>query len=113
MRFNDTPELASWRSTVNSFVKDHWGSGQGDDFEGEMGGAEAQSEDRRQAHEARISKWLDRLGEKGWLAPAWPKKYGGHELKMLDRFVMTEEMLAAGAPCCAPLPFGLLEYRWD
>lgn len=30
-----------------------------------------------------------------------PKAYGGHERSSLDRFVVTEEMLAAGAPCGA------------
>ena len=28
----------------------------------------------------------------------WPKKYGGHERTALERYVVTEEMLAGGAP---------------
>jgi alkylation response protein AidB-like acyl-CoA dehydrogenase len=28
----------------------------------------------------------------------WPKRYGGHERTVLERFVVTEELLAAGAP---------------
>src|SRR3546814_3070530 len=28
----------------------------------------------------------------------WPKKCGGHERSALDRYVVTEELLAAGAP---------------
>ena len=31
----------------------------------------------------------------------WPKKYGGHERSALERFVVTEELLAAGAPVAA------------
>jgi alkylation response protein AidB-like acyl-CoA dehydrogenase len=31
----------------------------------------------------------------------WPKRYGGRERSYLERFVMTEEMLAAAAPCAA------------
>lgn len=42
-----------------------------------------------------------RAGAAGFIAMTWPKKYGGHELTKLDRFVVTEEMLAAGAPCGA------------
>lgn len=38
------------------------------------------------------------LGERGWLGMTWPRKYGGHERSTLDRFVVTEELLAAGAP---------------
>jgi alkylation response protein AidB-like acyl-CoA dehydrogenase len=31
----------------------------------------------------------------------WPKQYGGHERSALDRYVVLEEMLAAGAPVSA------------
>ena len=31
----------------------------------------------------------------------WPKEYGGQELSSLARYVITQEMLAAGAPCFA------------
>jgi alkylation response protein AidB-like acyl-CoA dehydrogenase len=31
----------------------------------------------------------------------WPKKYGGHERSFLERYVVMEEMLAAGAPVSA------------
>ncbi|MDF2856250.1 MAG: acyl-CoA dehydrogenase [Neobacillus sp.] len=39
-----------------------------------------------------------KLGEKGWIGMTWPKEYGGHEKSPLERFVVTEELLAAGAP---------------
>lgn len=39
-----------------------------------------------------------KVGAKGWLGMTWPKKYGGHERSQLERYVMTEEMLAHGAP---------------
>lgn len=39
-----------------------------------------------------------KLGAKGWIGMTWPKKYGGHERSALERYVMLEEMLAAGAP---------------
>lgn len=42
-----------------------------------------------------------KLGAKGWLGMTWPKKYGGHERSALERFVVTEELLAAGAPVAA------------
>jgi hypothetical protein len=42
-----------------------------------------------------------KMGQRGWLGMTWPKKYGGHERSMLERYVVTEEMLAAGAPCGA------------
>ena len=38
------------------------------------------------------------MGERGWIGMTWPARYGGHERSMLERYVMLEEMLAAGAP---------------
>jgi alkylation response protein AidB-like acyl-CoA dehydrogenase len=42
-----------------------------------------------------------KLGAKGWLGMTWPKQYGGHERTALERYVVVEELLAAGAPCLA------------
>ncbi|MGE0154266.1 MAG: acyl-CoA dehydrogenase family protein [Reyranellaceae bacterium] len=39
-----------------------------------------------------------RAGEAGFIGMTWPKQYGGHERSNLERFVVTEEMLAAAAP---------------
>ena len=39
-----------------------------------------------------------KMGEQGWIGMTWPKRYGGHERSALDRYVVLEEMLAAGAP---------------
>lgn len=42
-----------------------------------------------------------KLGERGWIGITWPKKYGGQERSGLERFIITEEVLAAGAPVAA------------
>jgi len=39
-----------------------------------------------------------KMGERGWIGMTWPKTYGGHERSALERYVVLEEMLAAGAP---------------
>jgi alkylation response protein AidB-like acyl-CoA dehydrogenase len=39
-----------------------------------------------------------KMAERGWIGMTWPKKYGGHERSALERYVVLEEMLAAGAP---------------
>ena len=39
-----------------------------------------------------------RLGERGWIGMTWPKRFGGHERSALERYVVLEELLAAGAP---------------
>jgi len=42
-----------------------------------------------------------KCGERGYLGMTWPKAYGGHERSMLERYIVVEEMLAAGAPVMA------------
>ena len=42
-----------------------------------------------------------RLGAQGWIGMTWPKAYGGGERTFFDRYVVTEELLAAGAPVSA------------
>jgi alkylation response protein AidB-like acyl-CoA dehydrogenase len=39
-----------------------------------------------------------RVGARGWIGMTWPRRYGGHERTFLERYVVLEEMLAAGAP---------------
>lgn len=39
-----------------------------------------------------------KLGKRGWIGMAFPKVYGGHERSLLERYVVVEELLAAGAP---------------
>ncbi|WP_191083260.1 acyl-CoA dehydrogenase family protein [Roseococcus microcysteis] len=55
--------------------------------------------------EIRARSWMgfDRdfsreVGARGWIGMTWPKAYGGHERSGLERVVVLEEMLAAGAP---------------
>jgi len=43
------------------------------------------------------------VGERGWVGMTWPKRYGGQERSALERYVVIEEMLAAGAPVAAHL----------
>src|SRR6202789_2899968 len=38
------------------------------------------------------------LGAQGWIGMTWPRKYGGHERSYAERYVVLEELLAAGAP---------------
>jgi alkylation response protein AidB-like acyl-CoA dehydrogenase len=39
-----------------------------------------------------------KLGARGWLGMTWPRAYGGGERSALERYVVTEELLTAGAP---------------
>ena len=35
-----------------------------------------------------------RVAARGWIGMTWPRRYGGQERSYLERFVVTEEMLA-------------------
>lgn len=49
--------------------------------------------------DAASSKWFSQqLGAKGWIGMTWPTDYGGGGRSFLDRFVVTEELIAAGLP---------------
>ncbi|MBK6746992.1 acyl-CoA dehydrogenase family protein [Ottowia sp.] len=39
-----------------------------------------------------------KLGARGWLGMTWPKQFGGQGRSPLERYVVIEELLAAGAP---------------
>ena len=39
-----------------------------------------------------------KLGQKGWLAPAYPKEYGGLELSHMKRLILAEELAYSRAP---------------
>ncbi len=43
-------------------------------------------------------EFSQKLGKRGWLGVTWPRQYGGQARPALDRFVISEELLAAGAP---------------
>ena len=62
------------------------------------------------AHYAHLSKddllrWHRILAKQGWVAPAWPKEWGGTGWNVVQRYIFEEELGYVGSP---PLiPFGL------
>ena len=52
-------------------------------------------------HTAWDADFSRRLGRRGWLGMTIPTELGGHGLSALARYVVTEELLAAGAPVAA------------
>ncbi|MFL2667949.1 MAG: acyl-CoA dehydrogenase family protein [Alphaproteobacteria bacterium] len=45
-----------------------------------------------------IQPWHHKLFEKGWIAPNWPKEYGGMEASISEQLILQEELGHAGAP---------------
>ncbi|MBK8239482.1 MAG: acyl-CoA dehydrogenase family protein [Deltaproteobacteria bacterium] len=54
---------------------------------------------------ADVMRWHRLLAAKGWVAPHWPKAFGGPGLSPTQRFILSEELELAGTPLLSP--FGL------
>src|SRR3989440_6880517 len=52
-----------------------------------------------------LLRWHRMLPKQGWVAPAWPREWGGTGWNVVERYIFEEELGYAGSP---PLmPFGL------
>jgi alkylation response protein AidB-like acyl-CoA dehydrogenase len=45
-----------------------------------------------------LMPWYRMLSRKGWIAPHWPKQYGGMGATLNEQIIMTEELARVGAP---------------
>jgi len=57
--------------------------------------------DRAQSWNGFDADFTRKVASRGWIGMTWPKQYGGHERSALERYIVMEEMLAAGAPVAA------------
>ncbi len=99
MDWKDSPEQAEFRAEVRSFIAS--------DIPEPYRPATAVSpqlafsEDRFSDDEARqetSDAWVESLAGRGWIAPAWPKQYGGAGLTPMEQFIFNHEMADARAP---------------
>ena len=88
MDFHDSPEQSTWRDEVRNFLA-----------------TELPSEIRGQNMfrpegdiKAGFEKWRQALTSRGWIAPAWPKEYGGASMTPMDQFILNQEFAEARAP---------------
>ncbi len=99
MDFSDTPEQAAFRNEVRGFLAKEMKSelssrGTGGAMFGGGGGGRSD----RPEFWGEMKSWLDKLNERGWVAPAWPKDYGGADLTVIEQFILSQEMATVGAP---------------
>jgi len=45
-----------------------------------------------------LMPWYRTLSKKGWIAPHWPKQYGGMGATLNEQIIMVEELARVGAP---------------
>ena len=56
-------------------------------------------------HKDDVMSWHKSLFDKGWIAPSWPKSFGGCEWNSVQKFIFDYETSFLGAPRLSP--FGL------
>lgn len=52
-------------------------------------------------------QWHRILYRQGWVAPAWPKAFGGTGWDLTQRYIWSTETTLAGAPSLAPMGLGM------
>jgi len=104
MNFRDSPQEAAFRQEVRDFIRQEVPpelAGRESDWGLWAGGAGffARGADA-------IAAWRRKLATKGWVAPAWPKDYGGAGLSVMEQFLFNEEMALARAPLVGGIGVG-------
>jgi len=100
MDWNDTPEQKAFRAEVRALIEDglpaRYRSGDENRWQSDRA-----SDDPAARDAAR--EWSRVLGARGWVAPHWPKEYGGGGMTPMEQFIFNEEMAKAGAPLAASI----------
>jgi alkylation response protein AidB-like acyl-CoA dehydrogenase len=93
MNLDFSPEEIAFRDEVRAFIKDNYPAHLRD----------VESRDKMTKED--FLAWHKILHKRGWVAPAWPKEYGGTGWTSTQRYIWSEEnALAETVP---PLPFGV------
>ncbi|MEX2246628.1 MAG: acyl-CoA dehydrogenase family protein [Dehalococcoidia bacterium] len=100
MDFHDTPEEAAFRGGVAEFIVSECPPGIRRRGFGAMFGGGGWDDIRLGTDEYRAlnASWVKKLAQNGWIAPAWPKEYGGAGMSVMQQFIFNQEMAKAGAP---------------
>ncbi|MHB8376339.1 MAG: acyl-CoA dehydrogenase family protein [Dehalococcoidia bacterium] len=99
MDFRDAPDDAAFRHEVREFLRAELPPDLRAADDAVLGVGIGEDERERD--------WLHTLAKRGWVAPAWPKEYGGAGLSVMQQFVFNEEIARAAAPRPNFLAIGL------
>lgn len=90
MNYRDTDEQSLWRREVQGFLHEH------------------APEEYRVHHRPAVDSygggdrtyqgWRLEVARRGWLAPHWPKEYGGLALSVMEQFILKEEFALQRTP---------------
>src|SRR5213083_646445 len=94
MDLNYSPEETAFRDEVRAWIRENLPQELRDKV---LNYRELTKED--------LFRWHKILAKKGWVAPFWPKEWGGTDWTVVQRYIFEEECGAAG---CPPIvPFGV------
>jgi alkylation response protein AidB-like acyl-CoA dehydrogenase len=91
--FNDDPQEARFRAEIRAFISERLPK----DWErpdDDTAMVEPADPERR----AFLRSWRRFLADRGWIAPHWPREYGGAGMTPAEQFIFNEEMAEARAP---------------
>ena len=91
MNLDFSPEENAFRDEVRAFIKDNYPESL----------RKAQDEDRQLTKDEYLT-WHKVLAKKGWVAPSWPREYGGPGWSEMQRYVFASELAAAGSTLRGP-----------
>jgi alkylation response protein AidB-like acyl-CoA dehydrogenase len=103
MDWADTTEQAAFRQEVRKFIDDSLPAYYKKQAEegGVLGGEGGWQTDRflgSPEAKAAALEWEGKVAGRGWVAPHWPKEYGGAGLTSMEQFILKQEMAETGAP---------------
>jgi alkylation response protein AidB-like acyl-CoA dehydrogenase len=90
MDFRFTPEEEAFRQEIRGWLKDNLP----DTWTGDRLTRTAEAEEGMNVYK----EFARRLATRGWVAPHWPKEYGGLGFSVIEQLVFNEEMADANAP---------------
>jgi len=90
INLGDSEREAEWRQVVRDFIKN--------EAPAALRGDTEQGEGSMFGRLGAIKEWREKVAAKGWIAPSWPKKYGGADMSVVEQFVMNEEFAESGVP---------------
>jgi len=94
MDWSDNDMQANFRSEVRTVIEARLPERYRDS------GGSWEHDRRSESADARVAatEWSNALAERGWVAPHWPKEYGGAGLSPMEQFIFKQEMSLAAAP---------------
>ncbi|MDP2328572.1 MAG: acyl-CoA dehydrogenase family protein [Dehalococcoidia bacterium] len=94
MDWSDNAEQAAFRAKVRGVIEndlpERYQDGEGD--------WERDRKNENPVARDAAKQWTEALAKQGWVAPHWPKEYGGAGLSPMEQFIFKQEMAISGAP---------------